>query len=116
MHWNVAGKPLHGSTFRVTDELDDPKCFWATEAEFYLNTTDPANYAKLPASTYHTWDLKALTEEGGSLPPAWTTHGAPASRFGPPGTVSSWGPRKSCDCGSLWKLCLRPSARMLSYW
>jgi hypothetical protein len=45
---------MHGSTFRVTDELDDPKCFWATEAEFYLNTTDPANYAKLLASPYHT--------------------------------------------------------------
>ena len=75
MHWNVDGHPLRGSTFRVVDELDDPECFWATEAEFYLNTTDPANFAKLPASPYYTWDLKATTLEGDTLPLVWTTHG-----------------------------------------
>lgn len=75
MHWNVKGHPLRGSTFRVVNEQHDPACFWATEAEFYLNTTDPSNWAKLPASPYYTWDLKATTADGKDLPLIWTTHG-----------------------------------------
>jgi hypothetical protein len=74
MHWRKQDS-LQMSTFPIYREMDDAVCFWATEAEFYLNSSDPSNYAKLPRSPFYTWDIKATTQDGASLPLPWTTHG-----------------------------------------
>ena len=74
MHWSAynSGK---SSTFPVYREAHDPEMFWATEAEFYLDSSDPSNYDKLPQSPFYTWGLRAITAKGSALPLTWTTHG-----------------------------------------
>jgi hypothetical protein len=74
MNWSAYNSG-QSSTFPVVREEHDPATFWATEAEFYLDSSDPANYDKLPQSPFHTWDMRAVTASGAELDLVWTTHG-----------------------------------------
>ena len=64
-----------GSTFLVYREWQDPVVLWATEAEFYLDSSDPSNYPKLPQSDFYTWDLKATLASGAQIPLKWESYG-----------------------------------------
>jgi len=54
---------------------------WATEAEPWFNTSDPANYHWLPQSPYNVWDVAVLDQDGNSLVPDWKCGDAPPSIF-----------------------------------
>ena len=77
--WEMRWSALNGgqsSSFLVYRELDAPLVLWGTEAEFYLNSSDPANYGKLPRSPFAVWDLYAERgADGARLPLSWTAHG-----------------------------------------
>lgn len=51
------------------------RCLWATEAEFYLDSSDPANYAKLPRDPFYTWELRVDMADGTPVPLEWEAHG-----------------------------------------
>ena len=74
MAWSSA-KTGRGSNFTVYREMQPVRCLWATEAEFYLDSSDPRNYDKLPRDPFYTWDLKAELADGTPVPLQWTTHG-----------------------------------------
>jgi hypothetical protein len=59
----------------VYREEQDPVVLWATEAEFYLDSSDPSNYPKLPQSDFYTWDLKATLASGAQIPLKWKSYG-----------------------------------------
>ena len=75
MGWSSYNDPKTGSKFQVYREGGNVKSIWATEAEFYLNSSDPSNWNKLPASSFYVWDMFAFTDKNNaSVKLEWTAH------------------------------------------
>eukprot|EP01084_Bolivina_argentea_P167704 290997_1 len=83
-HWEMGyesyNNPKISSKLQVYREGHNPECFWATESEFYLNSSDPNNYSKLPSSYFYTWNLYAFTNMNNqSVKLNWTPHNSEAA-------------------------------------
>lgn len=74
MHWSALNSG-QSSSYVVNKEKRDAEVLWGTEAEFYLDSSDPANYDKLPQSSFYTWDILAVADDGSEIPVQWTTNG-----------------------------------------
>ena len=89
-HWEMGYQSYNNKSlsnkFQIYNNDDYPRVIWATEAEFYIDSSDPANFDKLPSSGFYTWDLHAYKDDGSEYPLKWTTTNADPQ------------PGKSVDC------------------
>jgi hypothetical protein len=80
MGWSSLTRNQSSGPF-VQNVTKGARFMWATEAEPWFNTSDPANYQWLPQSPYNVWDVVVHDQNGNVLQPTWKCSDAPPSIF-----------------------------------